>query len=370
MKSTRVQQQGRTGTFLWMILLFCLYGVSASARPSWGRYLAKPDEWYRSDEGKQVIENILSWQDTHGAWPKNTNTDTKAFDGTREKLKGSFDNEATTGEMRMLARAFRAAGDPRCEAAFLKALDLIFKAQYSTGGWPQYYPPSKSYHRHITFNDGTMVRLMELLDEIATDPEYAFVEADRRAAARKAFNAGIECILKCQIVVNGRKTVWCAQHDEIDYRPRPGRSYELVSLSGGESVGILRVLMSLENPSPEVAAAIVSAVQWYESSSIKGLRLIHEDGVPHTIEDPNAPLLWARFYEIETNRPFFCNRDGVAKYDYNQLGEERSSGYNWLDDWGNDVFKAYRKWHEKWKERVEAVKKPFSPTISERQVKD
>lgn len=24
----------------------------------------------------------------------------------------------------------------------------------------------------------------------------------------------------------------------------------------------------------------------------------------------DCPTLWARFYELETNRPFFCDRDG------------------------------------------------------------
>ena len=42
-------------------------------------------------------------------------------------------------------------------------------------------------------------------------------------------------------------TAWCAQHDEKDYRPRPGRTYELASLSGAESVGVVRLLMSLED---------------------------------------------------------------------------------------------------------------------------
>ena len=69
-------------------------------------------------------------------------------------------------------------------------------------------------------------------------------------------------------------------------------------------------------------------------------------------EDPAAPPLWARFYEIETNRPLFSDRDGVAKYDYNQLGQERSTGYKWLGDWGDEVFQAYAKWRNRWHDRL------------------
>ena len=49
---------------------------------------------------------------------------------------------------------------PRCEQAFLKGVDHILAAQYPSGGWPQFYPPSAQYHRHITFNDNSMVRVM------------------------------------------------------------------------------------------------------------------------------------------------------------------------------------------------------------------
>ena len=33
------------------------------------------------------------------------------------------------------------------------------------------------------------------------------------------------------------------------------------------------------------------------------------------VMDPNAEPTWARFYEIDTNRPFFCNRDGIKVRD-------------------------------------------------------
>src|SRR5205085_2775321 len=178
-----------------------------------------------------------------------------------------------------------------------------------TGGWPQFDPPGPNYHRHITFNDDAMVRLMELLREVADRDTYRFVDADRRSAARQAFDRGVACILKCQIVVNGKPTAWCAQHDEKDYRPRPGRTYELVSLSGAESVGVVRLLMSLDRPSPEVVRAVEGAVAWCEAAKLTGIRVVVEkdEKAPRgfnkvVVRDPKAPPLWARFYEIGTNR--------------------------------------------------------------------
>ena len=37
--------------------------------------------------------------------------------------------------------------------------------------------------------------------------------------------------------------------------------------------------------------------------------------------------MWARFYEIGTNRPIFSDRDGFAKHDLSEIGYERRNGY-------------------------------------------
>jgi PelA/Pel-15E family pectate lyase len=194
-----------------------------------------------------------------------------------------------------------------------------------------------------------MIRLMKFLRAVTTQSDYTFVDSDRRQKARSAFDRGVQCILKCQIVVNGHLTVWCAQHDETDYRPRQGRAYELPSLSGSESAGILEFLMSLDQPTPEIKRAIESGAQWFESARISGIRQAKIDGDKRMVKDPAAPPLWARFYEIETNKPFFCGRDGIKKYDIAEIESERRNGYAWYGDWGTRVAREYAQWQTKWK---------------------
>jgi pectate lyase len=321
----------------------------AQSSPRAGALLKQPEDWFRSAEGRRISTNILSWQSPHGSWPKNKNTASAPYTGDPARLQGTFDNGATTDEIRFLARAFRATGDERCRQAVLKGIDHILGAQYPTGGWPQYAPPpTNSYPRHITFNDGAMVRLMELLREVAASSTFDFADPPRREAARKAFDRGIACILKCQITVNGRLTVWCAQHDEKDFSPRPARAYELVSLSSAESAGILRLLMSLDNPGPDIVRAVKAGVEWFASAKITGLRQIREGRNKVMIADTNAPPLWARFYEIETGRPLFSGRDGVRKYNLADIEAERRNGYAWYGSWGEQVAADYEKWSNKW----------------------
>lgn len=322
--------------------LLALPGAEATI-PS--KHRNKPADWFQSEEGRRIADNVLTWQSPHGSWPKNGDTASRAYNGEKEELRGTFDNGATTGELRFLARAFRATGESRYQRAFLKGLDHILVAQYPNGGWPQFYPVSDGYHRHITFNDNSMTRILEFLRDVSLSEDYAFLAEDSRAAAKAAFDGGIQCILDCQIIVDGKRTVWCAQHDEVDLSPRPARSYELASLSGGESAGILLLLMSLDPPSPEVRRAIHAGAAWYESSKVRGIRVVTKPEVGRVaIKDPNAPVLWARFYEIETNRPFVCDRDGIPKHDFNELGHDRRNGYSWYGNYGEKVADAYEHW--------------------------
>jgi PelA/Pel-15E family pectate lyase len=168
-------------------------------------------------------------------------------------------------------------------------------------------------------------------------------EADRDRA-QAALQRGVQCILKCQVRSGDRLTVWCAQHDESSFEPRPARSYELISLSGSESARILRFLMSLENPDPEVVAAIESGVAWFEAVKLTGIRVERVAGDRVVVADADAAPLWARFYEIETNRPMFVGRDGVKRYRLADIEAERRNGYAWYGNWGESVARDYRSW--------------------------
>lgn len=337
-------------------LLLLLAGTSlASAAEKGARdFLKKPDAWFASAEAKQTGAVILSYQADSGGWPKNTDTVSQAYTGKREDLHATFDNGATTDELRFLARLFNATKDETYRAAFLKGLAHVLVAQYPHGGWPQYYPLSKQYHRHVTFNDNSMVRVMEFVREVKRDERYTFVDTKQREACQAAFDKGVACILKCQIVVDGQPTVWCAQHDAETLQPVKARAYELPSFSGAESVGIIRLLMSLEKPTPEIKAAIEGAVKWLDQHKVTGIRIDSVDdpkapkGKDHVVvKDPKAPALWARFYDLKTGLPYFCDRDGIAKPNLADIGYERRNGYSWYGPYARDLLeKDYPKWKQ------------------------
>jgi PelA/Pel-15E family pectate lyase len=292
---------------------------------AWEDAQKKPDEWYATAEASRIADLVLLYQRDSGGWPKNIDMGKPVSEADRVKLAAekketdsTIDNGATFTQLSYLARVYTAQRQKRHRESFEKGLDYLLKAQYPNGGWPQFYPDLSGYYKHITFNDNAMIGVMKLLRDVAASkPAYAFVDGGRRAAAAKAVEKGIDVILKTQVIVNGKRTVWCAQHDEVTLAPTSARKYEVASLSGGESVEIVRFLMSIKKPSPAVVEAIESAIKWFEQSQLK---------------DPEGKPTWARFYEIGTNRPIFVGRDGVVKYDVNQIDEERRTGYAWYVD--------------------------------------
>jgi PelA/Pel-15E family pectate lyase len=334
---------------LLLLTLFALL-TRAHADDSARRYLGKPDSWFATAEAKKVADILLTYQADAGGWPKNTDTVTKAYDGDRAKLQPTFDNKATVDELRFMARMVVATQDGAYRKSFDRGLAYVLSAQYANGGWPQFFPLRKGYYDRITFNDGAMVRVLEFVREVGRDKRYGFLEAKTRAACREAFDRGIACILKCQIVVDGKPAVWCAQHDEKTFAPAKARSYELPSFSGSESVGIVRLLMSLEQPTPEIRAAIEGAVAWFEAHKVVGQRLETKRNLMGEkdlvmVADPKAPALWARFYDLKTGAPFVCDRDGIPKPRLADISHERRNGYSWFGEYARDLLaKDYPAW--------------------------
>jgi PelA/Pel-15E family pectate lyase len=129
------------------------------------------------------------------------------------------------------------------------------------------------YYSRITYNDDAMVQVMSLLQGVASgEAPYDFVDEKRREQAAAALELGIDCVLKTQVKQNGVLTAWGAQHDEHTLEPAWARAYEPPSLSGGESVGIIRFLMSMDNPSPEIIAVVEGGAAWLQHVAIEGMR--------------------------------------------------------------------------------------------------
>jgi PelA/Pel-15E family pectate lyase len=326
----------------------------------WNTCLWQPKMWYSSSEAIRIADNLLLYQYPSGGWPKNIDMAQELNTAQMEYLKSingldssTIDNNATYTQLRYLAKVYSSTTLDRFKSSFMRGIDYLLKAQYANGGWPQFYPLRQGYYSHITFNDDAMIGTMKLLDDVShSRGDFAFVDKRRCALAERAVEKGIQCILRCQIRVGGLLTAWCAQHDERDFSPAQARTYELPSLSGEECVGIIEFLMTRETPLDEIKNSVQSAIAWFNQVRINGIRVIEvKDNLgPNgrnrvVVRDTLAPSMWARFYEIGSNKPFFCSRDGVKRDSLSQISYERRNHYSWLGYWPQRLLeKEYPTW--------------------------
>ena len=356
-----------------LTLIFCIMAWMTATLSSaqilnhqWKYILRQSDEaFFKTDEARRIGDQLMLYQRVTGGWPKNINMVAPLTQEQREAViadqqrtdDSTIDNDATTIQMLFLARLYHATHDQQVRSSFRKAVEYLLSGQYENGGWPQFLPNPHGYQVHITYNDDAMVNTMLLLRDVAEAKapfESSLTTKDLRKRASKAFEKGVECILKTQIRVGSRLTVWCQQHDRETYLPASARAYELPSFCSQESASIVALLMSLPHPNDQVKHAIHAAMKWLDTYKLTGLRLERtfsresRQRDVRLVEDPNGSPLWARYYDLEHTRPFVCDRDGIPRQRLEDIGSERRNGYGWYGDRAASLYDTYARWADKY----------------------
>ena len=299
----------------------------------------------------QYAYNMTTWQIGNGGFYKAMADKYKSAYSGGQKSEwrakdggdlGTIDNNATIQEMRLLALRYKETTNSNYKAAFKtsfnKALNFILTMQRSTGGLPQVWPKRGNYSDHVTLNDNAMVRAMVTMMDIAnkTSPfDSDIIDDATRSKMKSALDKAIQYLLKAQIVNNGNLTVWCAQHDTANYAPRPARAYELESKSGSESAGVVWFLMNWPKQTEAIQNAVKGAISWYKKNRLKDKAFSKTAGVV----DKSGSSLWFRFYEVNSDDYFYCDRDGASTktQDFMKISEERRTGYQWAGDYGSAI---------------------------------
>jgi PelA/Pel-15E family pectate lyase len=335
----------------------------ALSAPSGGDFKlpAKPGAaWFASKEAGKLADVVLSYQTPSGGWSKhlgyNRGPRQPGMQWTSQSEPGepfhyvaTFDNRATTEELRFLAYVWLATRREDCRQAFIQGLNFILAAQYPNGGWPQVYPLEGDYHDDLTFNDDAMTHVIELLQDIKHNaPHVAFVEPALREKAGASLEAGIRCVLRTQLKPAGQRTAWCAQYDALTLQPSSARSMEPASLSGLESSHIVKFLMTVSNPPPEVVASIEGGLKWLDNVKITGLARTKRDGKTAYESNPaSKEIYWARFYNLTNNQPVFPGRDGIHYESFGAMAAQNRLGYDYLTTLPGSIIKnGQSKWRK------------------------
>jgi PelA/Pel-15E family pectate lyase len=309
---------------------------------------------YAPEQIVEIAGNVLLYQRANGGWIENQDPTRILADAERAQIAAdqarpeiSFDNRNVFSQAEYLAAVYAQTGDARHRDGSLRGLEAILAHQVgSCGGWPHTVPAREPYHAHITIADDVTSGVLGVLRRVAAGAlPFGFTGEALRARARAAVARGDACLLRLQVVQQGRLSGWAGQYDSRTLAPAQGRSYELPAVVAWESTGVVRYLMQIEAPPPEVVRAVDGAVAWLERSKLVGVRVETFAAEPvrykyhasstdrRLVEDAAAPPLWARFYDLEDNSVVLANRDGKRVAAYADVARERRTGYAWYGDW-------------------------------------
>ena len=215
----------------------------------------------------------------------------------------TLDDDNTQSALRLLMDVHAARPDAKLKSAIDYGLASLLRAQYSNGGFPQRYPaPKDGYYGYHTFNDNTIADVVDTLlaaHRHYQDPRY--LEAVRRTG---------DFIILAQRPEP--QPIWAQQYD-LGMKPAWARKFEPPSVCAGESVGVIRCLIRiwLATGDDKYLNPVPPALAWYRRSQI-------------------GPQRWARFYELETNRPLYF----TSKYELVYTDHDLPTHYSFQGPYG------------------------------------
>jgi len=217
----------------------------------------------------------------------------------------TMDDNNTQSATRLLMQVDRALDfkDEKIHEAARFALSAILKVQYPNGAWPQRfteapdpakfpvkkacYPeswswtfPERDYKSFYTFNDGSIADTIDVMLEAFE----IYGRAEYRTAAEKAG----DFIILAQMPEP--QPAWAQQYN-ADMQPAWARKFEPPAVTGGESQGVMRILLTLyrETGEKRYLEPLPRAIEYLRRSRLPDGRL-------------------ARFYELKTNKPLYLTR--------------------------------------------------------------
>ncbi|MDF1823495.1 MAG: pectate lyase [Verrucomicrobiales bacterium] len=269
---------------------------------------------------RDAAESLAVCQLSSGGWEKDFDFDPDFVEArhTRRNLEGgdaspgkrrhmsTLDDFKTTSALWLLLEYVHAAGadsSPEVTRALTFGVESLLAAQFPNGGWPQGFEgpadpslpvlkasfpdewprkwPQVKYTGYATLNDGNLGHVMDfLLRAHELTGESRYLEAALRLG---------DFLLLAQF--EGEQSAWAQQYDE-SMHPVWARKFEPPAISSSESLSAAETLVSLWKATGEARfrESVLKGLSWLEKSQLS-------DGQ------------WARFYELKTNRPLYCEAD-------------------------------------------------------------
>ena len=340
--------------------LIVVTGVTVStAAVTYGNLNNRNEAWYGSGNSLEYADTLLVYQRNNGGWPRGTGQGDTGFPTilvltpadrqTHLNNKNSndtyFGRGITSNDIRYLITMYDATRIERYRESYMRGLNAVLDCQYPNGGFPYYLTDRSSYRGTISFNDDAMENIMWLLYDIKNG-DFDSVDPQMLERCSIAFDKGLNGILDMQVYSEAQQmlTAWAQHYSSRSlvsnwataYHPAGGpveptwaREFEPPSISGSESVPIIRFLMDLDKD--QLSSALWIRVQNGIHGAVAFFTHVEIRGFTHSTVSGNRVLtanansttgLWPRFICIYTFEPLFSDRRSPTW----QSGESHTRG--------------------------------------------
>ncbi|MCS7017235.1 MAG: pectate lyase, partial [Gemmatales bacterium] len=241
----------------------------------------------------------------------------------------TYDDDTTQSALRFLMEIDRVLKhkEERIHRTVQYGLAKLLEAQYGSGAWPQRYsgrlpavanPQARArcpsdwprthpgrghdYGMYYTLND-------RVLETIVSTLLRAHEVYDQRDYLQAAVRAG-EFLLRAQLPEP--QPAWAQQYN-LDMEPAWARTFEPPAVSSAESASAIRTLLRLYlvTGDERFFRPIPPAIDWMRRSRLANGR-------------------WSRFYELQTNRPLYCNK----RYELVYTEDDLPTHYSFQGEYG------------------------------------
>ncbi len=275
------------------------------------------------------------------------------------KPRSVLDNRMTYSHVRYLIKVYNQTKEEKYLESAARGLHWILSVELPCGGW------SGCDVYGLCINDDVTSGVLSFLQDMLYESEYEVLlnatdpltGKPFEEAVIKAHDRAIAVLLKTQVKVKGRKTVWAHNYDPDTLKPIAARPFEPAALTALESVPVVETLLREKNLTPEIKACIKAAVEflcsdkiyttgWIEKRPVEqfeeGGRWYNYEKIFHPgnkkAPGPNDQKLLIRYISIKDFKPLYGDWTGKVYEDFNQLPRERRNGYGFLSTYKEDEF--------------------------------
>lgn len=312
---------------------------------------------FHLDAARETAYGLIQGQLRSGGWTYVIDTSPTGRERYAYRRGGSeqgrnistLDDDTTQSALRFLVQLDRELkfADNQVRESVRYALEALLSVQYPNGAWsqgfegppdpgrfpvtkashperwPWKWPGSQQYWFRYTFNDNSLadaIELMFLVEEVYSDPRAGAPFNELAERCRTAAEKAGGFILLAQLPEP--QPAWAQQYD-FDMHPSWARKFEPPAVTGGESQGVLRTLLMLYRMTADrrFLEPVPRAIEYLQRSRLPDGR-------------------FARFYELETNRPLYFTKDYELTYDDSDVPTHYSFK---VGDQTESILKEYRR---------------------------